>query len=68
MRFISFEILATGVFAFECFLRSFKSAAVHSRRAGLCFFGLVFKGLVFKLDNSVNWEAALLAPAQCPDN
>lgn len=43
MRFISFEILATGVFAFECFLRSFKSAAVHSRRAGLCFLGLVFK-------------------------
>lgn len=61
VRFISFEILATGVLAFECFLRSFKSAAVHSRRAGLCFLGFVFN-----LDNSVNFGNGAVSTSAQP--
>jgi hypothetical protein len=32
VRFMALEILATGVFAFECLRSSFLSAAVHARR------------------------------------
>jgi len=58
VRFISLEIFTTGVLAFECFLRSRKSAAVHSRRAGF------FVALVFILLNSVVTGTELLATAR----
>ena len=38
MRFVSLDILATGVLAFECALSSLMSAFVHSRRTALPFF------------------------------
>jgi hypothetical protein len=42
VRFVSLDILVTGVLAFECALSSLTSAFVHSRRAALpFFFGLV---------------------------
>ena len=38
MRFVSLDILVTGVLAFECALSSLTSAFVHSRRTALRFF------------------------------
>jgi hypothetical protein len=46
VRFVSLDILATGVFAFECALSSLMSAFVHSRRTALPFF---FAFLTFNL-------------------
>src|ERR1700688_4043180 len=37
-RFVSLDILVTGVLAFECALSSLTSALVHSRRTALPFF------------------------------
>ena len=41
LRFVSFAILTTGVFAFECARNSFTSALVYSRRTARlhCFLG-----------------------------
>lgn len=45
MRFVTFEITATGVLPFECLFRSRMSCAVHSRRArrlvGLAIFAFL---------------------------
>ena len=38
MRFVSLDILVTGVLAFECALSSLTSVFVHSRRTALPFF------------------------------
>jgi hypothetical protein len=53
VRFISFEILVTGVRLFECFLRLRKSAAVHSRRPTASFF---FSTLRFNLGSLIRSE------------
>jgi hypothetical protein len=38
VRFVSLDILVTGVLAFECALSSLTSVFVHSRRIALPFF------------------------------
>jgi len=50
VRFVSLDILVTGVLAFECALSSLTSAFVHSRRTALPFF---FGFVTFKLVSSL---------------
>ena len=57
VRFVSLDILVTGVLAFECALSSLTSVFVHSRRTALPFF---FAFVTFNLLAPYFMGAALL--------
>jgi hypothetical protein len=61
---VSLDILSIGVLAFECFLRTFTSLDVHSRRTTFFVF-LAVRTLVRSIQFN---EAALLASLACQNN
>lgn len=50
VRFVSFDILSTGVLAFECAFSSFRSALVHSRRLPFFLATLAFFNSIAPID------------------
>jgi hypothetical protein len=63
VRFICFEIFATGVLAFECFRNSACIAFVHATFVRFTFFAILFSAFYFRPLSAARFAAVFAMEA-----